>query len=287
MLPISMTGTIQSMIKTQQLQMKWQMRKADPKMEKGTKEERQIARFYEDAERMRESNVISTIDGKLQAGQKITDEELEYLRVNSPDLYKKAVEAAMEREQYKKALEKCRTKEDVERLNSNKMQGFLSETKAIRGNPNIPQGKKLDLLKQITRRMMGVQSEHIVFTSKSQYANMPREAELEEGKKKRKEKPVEVPELGSKPDKPHPEQKPEESKPGSGRDSSVNGDASPETSTNPYKTEITPATPVQGAVVKYAAAVAKSLPESTASAVKSSTPSSAAVKAPISIATRA
>lgn len=288
MLQMPMIGTIHNMVKTQQLQMKWQMRKADPKMEKGTPEERQIANFYEQAEQMRKSNAVLTIDSKLQAGQKITDEELEYLRVNNPDLYKKAVEAAMEREQYKKALENCKTKEDVERLNANKMQNFLAETKVIRGNPNIPQGKKLDLLKQITRRMMGVQNEHAVFTGNPRYADLPREAELAEGKKKKKENRVELPEQELKPDLPYTEQKPEASEPDSGK--KPVGEAAEKLPAKPQGTGIgTTATAAKpGAAGRYAAAVADSLPEGTGtgSRANQSAPS-AAVKPPATISARA
>lgn len=209
MLQLPIMGTIHTLIKTQQLEMKWQQRKADPKMLKeGSPEERQIAQFREDAARMRKSNEIATIDGKLKAGQKISDDELEYLRVNCPDLYKKAMETAMEREQYRKELENCKTKEEVERLNTNKMQRFLSETKTIRSNPNIPLGKKVELLEQITRRMMAVKGEHVAFTGSPRYTALPREEEVEGGKKKKKaEAVVELPpeELPN----PYGEQKPE------------------------------------------------------------------------------
>lgn len=231
MLPAALTGSLYNMMKTQQLQMKWEKRQKNPNMPKGNEEDPQIARFKETAADMRKSNVMSSLDGKLKAGMRLSLEEMDYLKLNHPELYRKAVEVEQERANYKRELANCKTKEDVERLNTQRSQRFLSEAKAITGNPNIPQGKKLELLDQISRRMMGVRSEHTTFVSKPEYADLPREAELaEEKKRKKKEVPPkdEIPEIPNYP--PQPEV------PGlDGGESADNPDQPPQGDTPPIK----------------------------------------------------
>lgn len=179
-------GSIYDSLKGMKLNIKWQQRKANPLMEKGLNANPVIADMQKQAESTRKANAILNIDGKLKAGEELTDDELEYLRANSPELYKKAMEIKREREEYKRELAKCKTKEDVERLNMQKMQSFISEVSSIRGNANIPKGKKVELLDQILRRAMGILSEHRTFIKSKEYAELPREIEIEDDKNEKK-----------------------------------------------------------------------------------------------------
>lgn len=185
-------GSINNTLRNMKMNMAWQKRKLNPNMPKGLELDPKIASLQKQAEDVRKSNIISNIDGKLKAGAEITDDELEYLRVNSPELYKKALEVKREREEYKRELERCRTKEDVERLNARKLQNFMSETNSIRANPNIGEGKKVELLEQILRRMTGIQSEHKAFLKSKSYSDLPRERELEEDKNNKKKELAEI-----------------------------------------------------------------------------------------------
>lgn len=183
-------GSLYSSMRNMQLNMQWQKRKNNVRLPKGVEEDPQIEQFKRQMVDTRKGNAIAALDGKLKAGGLLTDDELEYLRTNSPELYQKAIEIRREREQYKKELENCKTKDDVEKLNAGKMQRFLSAVHNINGNPNITSGKKRELLEQITRRLMGVLSEHSAFTKSKEYADLPREAELREEEKRRKAKKV-------------------------------------------------------------------------------------------------
>lgn len=179
-------GTLYSMGKNMKLQMRWEQRKEDPSLEKGQEVSPMIRQLREQAEGIRKTNAISAIDAKLKAGQRLSSQEMAYLRAHSPALYEEAVEVERERRQYKKDLENCKTKEDVERLNTQRMQSYLSQAKTIDGNPNISQGKKKELLDKICRRMMAVQDEHASFVASAKYASLPSEDEDEGEEKKRK-----------------------------------------------------------------------------------------------------
>lgn len=182
------TSSVQSMMKTMQLQMKWTKRQED--ITKAQQEDPQIAQLRKDAAQARKSSSIMAIDGKLSAGQPISVEELEYLQENAPDLYQKALEIARERKAFKNALANCRTQEEVDRVKANVSQRFVSEAKSISANANIPRGKKVELLTQINRRMMMVESEHAAFIKAGNYDALPTEQEVQEQEKAtKKEKP--------------------------------------------------------------------------------------------------
>ena len=174
-------------MKIAKLNMKWQQRQSASFRAKEKQEDPERARMREDLEQMRKSNILSGINSKLNAGAKLTDEEMAYLKQNNPQLYQEALEVQREREAYEKALKKCKTKDEVERLNANRMQMYLSQAKAVANNPSIPQGEKKAQLEKILKRVMGVQSEHIEFTASKEYADLPREYEEEKKKKKQDE----------------------------------------------------------------------------------------------------
>ncbi|MDD4565048.1 MAG: hypothetical protein PHE79_06170 [Eubacteriales bacterium] len=79
-----------------------------------------ISELQKSVQDNRKSMKIGSIITKLKTGKKLAPAELEYLRVNPPDLYIKAVKISNEREAYEAALKKCKNKEDVERLHNQK-----------------------------------------------------------------------------------------------------------------------------------------------------------------------
>ena len=170
-------GSVSNSVKTKALEMKWQERKQNLQ---APKEDPMIANIKRQAEDIQKSNKISSIDTKLKTGQRLSSSEMSYLREHAPDLYEKAVKIEQEREQYKRELANCKTKEDVARLNANKMQQFLSEAKAIDSNPNIPKEKKLELLDFIAMRMMMTMHEYTEFIKSPEYQRLPSELDEED-----------------------------------------------------------------------------------------------------------
>lgn len=188
----TMAGTIKRSVRMAALDQKWQQKKnsfgqVKKKLTEMTAEERQLQDFREQAEQMRKSQKHANIDAKLAAGEELTPEEIEYLRQNNPQALKDYEDTQRERENYKRALRNCRTKEEVERLKYTKMGQFMAEAKKISSNACIPKGKKVALLKRILQQATAVEDEHKEFLKTSRYASLPTEEEAREAEKAEKE----------------------------------------------------------------------------------------------------
>lgn len=141
---------------------------------------RQIRQYKEDAAKMRENNQMSSIDTKMKSGGELTPEEIEYLKKNAPESYREYQEVKQEKEAYRNQLKSCKTKDDVEKLKLNKMGEYMSSTKSITNNPNIPKGQKLSMVEKILKKVIGIQEVHTKFTQSSQYQTLPTEEEVTE-----------------------------------------------------------------------------------------------------------
>lgn len=164
-------GTISNYVKMKTLNMKWQMRKQNPNMEKG-----QYPGLLSPAERSKQVTAarISSITLKLKSGQRLSGSEIEFLKENSPELYKKAVQIAEEREQYRKKLENCRTKEDVLKVNAEKLQQFANEAEAI-SDSSLSKGEKAAELEFILMRQAAIADETSSFMRSLAYQSLPNE----------------------------------------------------------------------------------------------------------------
>lgn len=180
------SGTLQNNVKNTELKMKFEQRKQNS-LESSSKSEHQmkVDQFESELEKFQDDNKLSGIDSKLKLGGELTDKELEYLREKNPELYKKALAIKEERKQYKKSLQNARTKEEVERIKSNKMQTFLSEASSVKNNPNISSEKKEEVLEQLNRRMAGISKEHAKFKASMEYQKLPEEEKTKSKKDKK------------------------------------------------------------------------------------------------------
>lgn len=177
---IQTIGTASSYIKNMALNIKWQERKLDPKKPKENeikKEDPVIADIKRQIDGNLRSQKIESLRGKLLSGQKLNAEEMDYLRENSPDDYENAVKAEKEREEYKRELEACRSKEDVAKFNMRRLNKFGAEATAIANNPNIPADKKKTLTEGICMKAMGVMDEHKEFIKTPEYMRLPERLE--------------------------------------------------------------------------------------------------------------
>lgn len=184
-------GTVQNMVTLANMDNKWKQKKK----ELGQKElaemdpvSRQIAIYKEDLAKIQESRQKEGINNKLKAGEGLTPEEIDYLKKNDPKAYKEYQELQQEKEAYEKRLKSCKTKEDVESLKLNTMGQFMVAAKQIASNPNIPKGKKKELMERILKRVMGVQKKHVEFILSGRYHSLPTREEEEEKKKRKNER---------------------------------------------------------------------------------------------------
>lgn len=99
-------------LNTVKMQTIWDIAKQNPEK----------ARIEKQQKQKEISKRISDIRTKLKAGKKLSEKEMRLLKEHAPDLYKKAEAVQQERKNFKEALKNCKTKDDVQRLFSQKMQ---------------------------------------------------------------------------------------------------------------------------------------------------------------------
>jgi hypothetical protein len=168
-------GTVRSYLKNVTLNMKWQEKKSEPLKVKD--EDPRISELKQELEARRRGQTITSLRSKLLSGGSLTENELRYLKENSPEDYDKAVQVERERAQYKHELEKCRSKEDVKKLNERKLYHFSAEAKSISNTPDISPAKKRELLEFLCMRMAAIMNEHSNFQKQAQYQQLPENIE--------------------------------------------------------------------------------------------------------------
>ena len=112
------------------------------------------------------------------SGKTLSAEEIEYLQQKNPELLKKYQEMQEEKKSYERQLRNCKTKEEVERVRVNKINGYLAQAKSISHNAVIPKGEKKAMLEEIMARLINMEKVHAKFVKSEQYRKMPREQEI-------------------------------------------------------------------------------------------------------------
>ena len=138
-----------------------------------TQEERLLQHYQEQISQMHESNFQQELQAKLVSGQELTPEEEQYLEKVNPDALKEHEKLKEEVAAYRKQLQNCRTKKDVEKLKLYKMGQFMSEVKTVSNDPHIPKAKKKALLEQILKRTYAIEKEHNDYTKTPEYQTKP------------------------------------------------------------------------------------------------------------------
>lgn len=183
--------TVQSLntyTKNMEMQMKWQKKKAsgDFTADGATTIADSVK---QQAEEIRKANKDGTtkmtaqIELKLNSGQKLTAEEMEYLRDHDPQTYQRVKATEMEQKQYEQELKRCKTKEEVQRVKMAHAATSLNTVNEIKNNPNIPESKKLELVWNEHRKNMALQQTTQEFVESGKYAKLPTEAEKQKAEK--------------------------------------------------------------------------------------------------------
>ncbi len=168
--------------KSMEMQMKWQKKKAtgDFTADGSTKMNdpiRQQAEEIRKANADGSSKLSAQIDLKLNSGQKLTAEEMEYLRQTNPEKYQKIKAIEAEKENYERELKRCRTKEEVQRVRMAHTAASLGAVNEIKNNPNIPEEKKFELIMHEHHKNMALEESTKEFVESGKYAKLPTEAE--------------------------------------------------------------------------------------------------------------
>lgn len=176
------TGTIQSQVSLQMLDLKWQKKKQDINSKKDTEGMTQDEILLDSLERQakteRERSATSELYTKLKIGGTLTEEEIAYLKEHDPEALAEYEKAQTEKKAYENALKNCRTKEDVQRLKLNRMGSFAAQAKEIASNPYIPKDKKVTLMQRLNNEVCMIRDAHQAFEKSRAYEELPEEQEL-------------------------------------------------------------------------------------------------------------
>lgn len=87
-------------------------------------------------------NKMSSIRNLLNAGKRLTGDEKEYLRKHDHELYQQAMAIEEEQRSFKRAMERCKTKDEVNNLYFAKT-GLLADeaTRAFKSSGSATSGK--------------------------------------------------------------------------------------------------------------------------------------------------
>lgn len=180
-------GTIRNAVNQMQLVNDWEQKKATGdvvKKQEGmtvtSQEESMIQHFREQLERDKESSAYSQIYNKIASGQELTASEEDAIRQKDPKAYMEYKAARMEQEAYERRLERCKTKEEAQRLQVNEMNGNLAELKSIVNNPNIPKSEKLKEAQRIMGNTFRAVESFTRFVKSTEYRDLPTEEEIVE-----------------------------------------------------------------------------------------------------------
>ena len=127
------------------------------------------------------------ITAKMRAGKKLSSAEMKYLQEKDPATYQKAKELEMTRQKYEQELKRCKTKEDVQRVKMSYAAQSMETVNSVSNNPNIPAGKKLQLIAAENQKMNAVADTTNQFVKDGHYAKLPTEAEQLKAEKDMKE----------------------------------------------------------------------------------------------------
>ena len=184
---VMMVNSLNTYTKNMKMQMKWHHKqtsgdyKADGKTALGTQPEASglpgMKKKDASAEKM------SQIRAKMMGGKRLSSSDLEYLKEHDPQLYQKARSIEMEREAYERELKQCKTKEEVQRVKTAHAAAAMAEVENVETNPNIPKGKKLEMMMEILQKTNAMGDTERKFIESGEYKRLPKEAELRKAEK--------------------------------------------------------------------------------------------------------
>lgn len=144
-----------------------------------------------DAQRENGDDKLREIHQKLEAGGKLTPEEREYLQAKDPQTYQELVQEERQQKAYEEALRRCKTKEEVQRLQTQQVNASLTVVRSIEHNPHISMAKKLEIAMGEKRKVDAVAESTQRFMASGEFAQLPTEAEEAQASQDRE--PVERP----------------------------------------------------------------------------------------------
>lgn len=180
------TGTLYNAVKLQSLTNEWMQKKDSgnvlSKQEKEkranwTYDERMVHDYQQQLIEDREKSRSREIANKITSGGTLSPEEEQYLEKNDPEALRRYRESKAEKKAYEEKLKNCKTKDEVARLKSETVNGYLASMKKIENDPYIPISAKLAKAEEIIAKTKNISDAEMKFMQSAEYQNLPTEAE--------------------------------------------------------------------------------------------------------------
>lgn len=142
-----------------------------------------LDKVLEDLKKQEEQNEITGIINKLYMGQELSAGEMEILREKAPELYKMACEAKQMAKNLEEQLKNCKSKEEVDRLKMNTLQGVAYRCGAKSASSEIPEDQQT----RATILFGTVNRVFSEFCETEDYAKLPKENKEEHREKEEKQ----------------------------------------------------------------------------------------------------
>jgi hypothetical protein len=190
------SGTVTNAVQLQMMNNKWQQKKESgnvlSKEERNeranwTQEDWLLNDLKEQAAQNREASQQTDIDNKIMYGGTLTPDEEKYLEKNNPTALQKYKEIKAEKKNYEEKLKNCKTKDEVDRLKTETVGGYLSSMKKVENDPYIPMSEKLATAQEILAKTRNIEKAEIRFMASAKYQNLPTEAEEAEERSEERE----------------------------------------------------------------------------------------------------
>lgn len=147
---------------------------------------------------------LRKIHQRLEAGGKLTQKEREYLQAKDPEAYRELVALEREQKAYEQALRRCKTQEEVRRLQAGRVNRSLMVVRSVEHNPRIPLAKKLEIAMVEKRRVDQTAESTRRFVRSGEYARLPTQAEETEALRQKQEQQAPRPEGPQQPGREEP-----------------------------------------------------------------------------------
>ena len=116
---LSTIGSISQFTKTSALKTQWNLKKKSGNVtghSKGLDDFLSVGNASSQAGQEAENEKMGKITAKVNAGAKLTEKEMEYLKEKNPQLYEKLRQIEREQKAYEEALRHCKSKDEVQSL---------------------------------------------------------------------------------------------------------------------------------------------------------------------------
>jgi len=104
------TGRIFDYAKVTHLGVKVQEKKEEPAALSG------LSEFLKQHNEIKKTTTLENITNKMRFGRRLTRDEMEFLKIHNPEIYVKALKIEQEREEHRRELRRCKTKEEARNL---------------------------------------------------------------------------------------------------------------------------------------------------------------------------